>query len=106
MRIRQLARLGADKNDILLTLRIDRAMLADPAFAASLEEELAIGQAQLRIDLLQAHSRMRRRSVNAVHRGLSQVIGWGRPDTGKGNRRPDDDAAIADASTIIAKVGS
>jgi len=87
---------------------IDQAKMGDPEFATAFDAELRRGQALLRIGLLRDHKRLRGGgdgSVNAVSQGLRQMVGWGRPDTGRGDKRPDDAAAIADASAIIRKVG-
>lgn len=67
------------------------------------------GAAQLKIDLLADHKRIRRGgdgSVNAIQGALRQIVGWGQPSTERWNQRPDDDAAISDASAILEKLGS
>jgi hypothetical protein len=107
--IRRYARLGADKATIITALAIDKAEFNDAEFANGFEEELRRGEALHKIDLLEDHKRIRRGgdgSVNAIHKGLQQIAGWGGRDSGKGNKRPDDDAAIAEASSVLERLRS
>lgn len=107
-KVRQFARLGADRDTIVRALGILPERLRDPDVLARMQTELDRGHALHEIDLLQDVRRVRKGGpgkVNAVLAALRHTLDWNKPDAGKGrtDERPDQDAAIAEIQRMLGR---
>lgn len=108
-KVREFARLGAERDTILLALGVDQAQLQDPDFVTRLQQEMARGVALLEIDLLKDVRRLGKGGkgkVNAVLAGLRQKLGWNRPDAANSRKalRPDAESAVAELEKVLRRV--
>lgn len=109
-KVRNYARLGADRDTIVGALGIDPERLRTPEALARMQQELARGEAQHRIDLLVNVRRLRSGKlkdgkVSAALASLKQSMGWGKPDSGKGGEtaKPDNEAAVAEIQRMLGR---
>lgn len=100
-----LARLGVERDTIVIAQRIPRELLADTAFIVAFDEAIAYGKAWLEVDMLEAQrSLVRDGKVSANLARLRHFKQWGqRAETGD-PKKADQQRAVADVVAIIGKL--
>lgn len=102
----QAARLGGERETIIVAFRVPRELLSNSDFVREFDDELSRGAAWLELDMLKERRALANDGkVSATLAGMRNWKGWDRADRKKGDAKANQQGALSDLEQIIHRVG-